>query len=58
MSNLPDHGDAFWDMFPKDTDGNTIIEEIDLDKYADLEPDPEIVAWLSSISNEGETGAR
>ena len=29
MKNLPDHGKAFWDMFPSDGDGGIVISEID-----------------------------
>ena len=48
MSTLPDHGDEFWAMFPHDEDGNVYIVEIDLGKYADLEPEPEIVAMIEA----------
>lgn len=28
MKNLPDHGKAFWDMFPSDGNGDIFISEI------------------------------
>ena len=48
MSILPDSGNEFWEMFPHDENGDVVIEEIDLDKYADLEPDPEIVVMMEA----------
>ena len=31
MKNLPDHGKAFWDMFPSDGNGDIFISEISSD---------------------------
>lgn len=35
--------------FPQDAEGNIIIEEIDLDKCAGVEPDPDIVARIEAL---------
>ena len=50
MSTLPDHGEAFWAMFPHDEEGNVIINEIDLDKYESCKPDPEVVAEVEALN--------
>lgn len=55
VRDLPDHGEEFWALFPTDEDGNTVIEEIDLDKYSDLEPNPDIVARIEALNKNPET---
>ncbi|MEG1907217.1 MAG: hypothetical protein RR178_07090 [Gordonibacter sp.] len=49
MKNLPDHGDAFWDMFPKDKEGNTIIEELDPEKIDEYPLDSELAEFMKSM---------
>ena len=49
MKNFPDHGDGFWALFPQDEEGNTIIDEIDPEKYKDSPRDPELAEFLKTF---------
>ena len=39
MKSLPDHGKAFWDMFPSDGDGGIVVSELSEDNPTGKRPE-------------------